>query len=69
MNEINLNMKEVVVKSETRPLRSEWSTELISDINTYYNTDTSDELERLLANEIKREIRKKKIEKILKHMA
>jgi hypothetical protein len=68
MNEINLNMKGVVVKSEKRQLRSEWSTELVSDLNSYHNIDTSDELERL-ANEIKREMRKKKIEKILKHMA
>jgi hypothetical protein len=69
MNEINISMKEVIVKSESRPLRSEWSTELISDINTYHNIDASDELERLLVNEIRREMRKKKIEKILKHMA
>jgi hypothetical protein len=69
MNEINLNMKEVVVKSEKRQLRSEWSTELISDLNVYHNIDASDELERLLGAEIKREMRKKKIEKILKHMA
>ena len=68
MNEINLNMKGVVVKSEKRQLRSEWSTELVSDLNSYHNIDTSAELERLLG-EIKREMRKKKIEKILKHMA
>ena len=69
MNEINISMKDVIVKSESRPLRSDWSTELISDINTYHNIDASDELERLLVNEIRREMRKKKIEKILKHMA
>jgi len=69
MNEINLNMKGVVVKSEKRQLRSEWSTELVSDLNSYHNIDTSAELERLLGAEIKREMRKKKIEKILKHMA
>jgi hypothetical protein len=69
MKEINLNMKEVVVKSKKRSLRSEWSTELISDLNAYHNIDASDELERLLGAEIKRETRKKKIEKILKHMA
>jgi hypothetical protein len=61
-------MKEVIVKSESRPLRTKWTTELSTDLDTYIS-DVSDELERLLANEIKREMRKKKIEKILKHMA
>jgi len=65
MNEINISMKEVIVKSESRPLRSKWTTELS---NTYINSDVSDELERLLASELRREMRKKKIEKILKHM-
>jgi hypothetical protein len=69
MNEININMKEVIVETKSRQLRSEWSTELISDLNVYHNIDASDELERLLGNEIKREMRKKKIERILKHMA
>jgi len=69
MNEININMKEVIVETKSRQLRSEWSTEIISDINSYHNIDASDELERLLGAEIKRETRKKKIERILKHMA
>ena len=47
MNEINLKMKEVVVKSETRPLRASWTTELSTDLNTYINSDVYDELERL----------------------
>jgi hypothetical protein len=68
MNEINISMKEVIVKSESRPLRSKWSTELSTDLNVYINTDVSGELERLLGNELRREMRKKKIERILKHM-
>lgn len=68
MNEINISIKEVIVKSESRPLRSEWTTELSTDLNTYHNIDTSAELERILGSEIKREMRKKKIERILKHM-
>jgi hypothetical protein len=60
MNEINISMREVIVKSESRPLRTKWTTELSTDLDTYINSDVSDELERLLANEIKREMRKKK---------
>ena len=67
MNEINLKMKEVVVKSETRPLRASWTTELSTDLNKYINSDVYDELERLLGNETRRVIRRKKIDKIFKH--
>ncbi len=68
MNEINISMKEVIVKSESRPLRSKWSTELSTDLNVLIYTDVSGELERLLGDELRREMRKKKIERILKHM-
>ena len=57
MNEINLIIKEVIVKSEVRPLRASWTTEMPS------------ELIKEFSDEIRREIRKKKIERILKHMA
>jgi len=69
MNEINLNMKEVEVKATTRKIRASWSPELVSDLKSYHNIDASAELERLLGAEIKREMRKKKIEKILKHIS
>ena len=68
MNEINLSMKEVIVKSESRPLRSKWTTELSSDLEVYINTDIEAALEKELGDEIRREMRKKKIEKILKHI-
>lgn len=60
-------MKEVIVKAKSRQLRSEWSAELVSDI-LVHSIDTSNKLERILYKEIRREMRKKKIEKILKHM-
>ncbi len=69
MNEININIKEVTIETKSRQLRCDYSRELVNDLNTYHSIDASAELERLLANEIKREMRKKKIEKILKHMA
>lgn len=68
MNEINISMKEVIVKSESRPLRSKWTTELSSDLEVYINTDIESALEKELVDEIRREMRKKKIEKILKHI-
>ena len=68
MNEININIKEVTIKTKSRKLRCDWSTELSNDLNTYHNIDASAELERILGGEIKRELRKKKIERILKHM-
>jgi hypothetical protein len=68
MNEINISMKEVIVKSESRPLRSKWTTELSSDLEVYINTDIEAALEKELGDEIRREMRKKKIEKILKHI-
>ena len=44
MNEINISMKEVIVKSESRPIRSEWTTELSTDLNVYINSDIEDKL-------------------------
>lgn len=69
MNEININIKEVIVETKSRQLRCDYSRELSNDLNIYHNIDASAELERMLGGEIKREMRKKKIEKILKHMA
>lgn len=49
-------MNEVIVKSESRPLRASWTTEMSSELIKEFNY------------EIRREMRKKKIENILKHM-
>ena len=68
MNEVNINMKSVEVKTKTRKIRSSWTSEMVNDLNVYHNIDASAELERILGGEIKREMRKKKIEKILKHI-
>lgn len=68
MNEININIKEVIVETKSRQLRCDYSRELVNDLKTYHNIDASAELERILGSEIKREMRKKKIERILKHM-
>ena len=59
MNEVN---------TKTKKIRTSWTPEMVNDLNMYHNIDVSAELERILGGEIKREMRKKKIEKILKHI-
>ena len=51
-------MKEIIVKSEVRKIKCNWSRELVKDLQSYHNIDASDELERILSNEIRREIRR-----------
>jgi hypothetical protein len=59
MKSIDLKMVSVEVKTETRPLRAQ-SAEMAKELNI----DIVSELERLLANEIKKEERKSSIRKI-----
>lgn len=65
MKSINLNIKSVEVKAETRALKAEWTRELATDISQFAGFD-SDEFERILAKELRRESRKKSIGKIFK---
>lgn len=67
MNEININVKTISVKAETRPLRASWTTEMVADIS--YHTDIENSIQREIEIEMKKEMRKKKIEKILKHIS
>ncbi len=68
MENIKIITKSIEVEAETRELRSSWTPEIIKDLNMFHHIDASTELEKLLNSEINREIRKKKIENILKHM-
>lgn len=63
MKSIDLKMISVEVKTETRPLRAQ-SAEMAKELNSFYSIDVESELERLLANEIKKEKRKSSIRKI-----
>jgi hypothetical protein len=63
MKSIDLKMVSVEVKTETRPLRAQ-SAEMAKELNSFYSIDVVSELERLLANEIKKEERKSSIRKI-----
>jgi hypothetical protein len=64
MKEINLNMKSVEVKTTTRALRANWTSEMTSDLNSFHGLDTN--LEEQLASMIRSESRKKSINKIWK---
>lgn len=66
MKETDLNMKSVEVKTTTRPIRANWTTELAQDLSTYYGMDTTSSIELALLREIIRENRKNKINKIYK---
>lgn len=66
MNSVNLNIKSVEVKSETRSLKVEWTRELATDISQFAGFDT-EYFERVLASEYRRESRKKSINKIFKN--
>lgn len=63
MKSIDSNTSSVEVKAESRPLRAQ-SAEMAKELNSFYNIDALAELERLLANELKKEERKSSIRKI-----
>ena len=64
MNSVNLNIKSKVVECETRPLRSSWTKEMVSDIEVFSAIDVNKELERILIAEIRKQTRKDRINKI-----
>ena len=66
MNSVNLNIKSVEVKSETRALKVGWTRELATDISQFAGFD-AEYFERVLASEYRRENRKKSINKIFKN--
>lgn len=66
MKEIDLNMKSVEVKTTTRPIRANWTSELAQDLSTYYGMDNISSIEIALLKEIIKEKRKNKINKIYK---
>ena len=59
MSLINLNMTSVEVKAEVRPLRSTWTVEMASDLNSFHGLDPS-----ILEKSLRSEIRKVKIKNI-----
>ena len=59
MSSINLNMTSVEVKAEVRPLRSTWTVEMASDLNSFHGLDPS-----VFEKSIRREIRRGKIKNI-----
>ena len=66
MKSIDLSMTSVEVKAETRQLRATWSPEMAKDIDSYHNFDMSS-FESYIAKEIRKESRKKSINKIFQN--
>lgn len=65
-NKLKLDSK--IIKTETRTIKASWSRKLASDLQSYHNIDALAELEKILNTDIRCNIRKKKIENILKHI-
>ena len=63
MNSINLNMTSVEVKVEVKPLRSTWTAEMDSDLNSFHGLDPS-LFEKVLIKETRRDNRKNSIKNI-----
>jgi len=68
-------MKSVKVTCETREIKAEWKRELADDLSAFHPIDTSEELRKVLEEELKkspefqaklkREQREKKLKRIL----
>lgn len=70
MNSIDLNMRSVQVKSETRAIRATWTREMAADLDSYHNIDIEQELAHLLKEGIQKtraSNRKKSINKIFQN--
>ena len=70
MNSIDINMRSVQVETKTRALRSTWTRELITDLDSYHNIDIEKELSHLLKEDLRKQrasSRKKSINKIFQN--
>jgi hypothetical protein len=70
MNSIDINMRSVQVETKTRALRSTWTRELATDLDSYHNIDIEKELAHLLKQELRKQRvskRKKSINKIFQN--
>jgi hypothetical protein len=70
MNSIDINMRSVQVETKTRALRSTWTRELATDLDSYHNIDIEKELSHLLKEELRKQrasSRKKSINKIFQN--
>ncbi len=64
MKSINLNINSVEVKAETRAIKATWTREMAKDIQSQTDLNMSS-FEQYIAKEIRKENRKKSINKIL----
>ena len=66
MKSINLNVNSVEVKAETRVIKATWTHEMAKDLESFTDLDLSS-FEVYIAKELRRQNRKKSINKILKN--
>lgn len=66
MNSIEINMTSVDVKAETRSVRATWTREMAKDIESYHSFDMSS-FEQYIAKELRKQSRKKAINKIFQN--
>ena len=51
MKSVDLKMTSVEVKTETRPLRTKWSREMVTDLQSMYGMDDTSGIEAALMKE------------------
>jgi hypothetical protein len=66
MKSIDIKMTSVEVKSKTRAIKATWTPELVKDLEVFAGIDSSS-FENYFVKEMRREMRKKSINKIFQN--
>jgi hypothetical protein len=66
MKSIDIEMTSVEVKSKTRAIKATWNRELVKDLEVFTRIDSSS-FENYFVKEMRREMRKKSINKIFQN--
>jgi len=66
MKSIDIKMTSVEVKSKTRAIKATWNRELVKDLEVFTGIDSSS-FENYFVKEMRREMRKKSINKIFQN--
>jgi hypothetical protein len=66
MKSIDIEMTSVEVKSKTRAIKATWNRELVKDLEVFTGIDSSS-FENYFVKEMRREMRKKSINKIFQN--
>ena len=63
MKSVDLKMTSVEINTTTRPIRAQWTREMVKDLSSYHGIDTS-KMESILMKELRAFERKSKVSKI-----